>query len=171
MKKQNDIRTLLGLKQEDIAMLLDVTRAHWGMYEIGKRDLPTAAMQKLSEILVHVQSHDRVIKPQPDKKSIARYQQQLTELVDQNEFQRLLLAKKITAATKKLVAQQRMSLLVDFIGSQEGKGSKSDNIYQYVLRKQAQNAHTDYESILMQYELKKEVLEFEQKLIESKMKQ
>ena len=52
MKKEHPIRSLLGLKQEDIAMFLGLSRARWGMYEIGKRDLPLPAKQMLAEMLL-----------------------------------------------------------------------------------------------------------------------
>jgi transcriptional regulator with XRE-family HTH domain len=45
------IRELLGMKQEEIALLLEITRSQWAMYETGKRDLPTAAKLKLAEML------------------------------------------------------------------------------------------------------------------------
>ena len=56
MKKIHPIRTLLGLTQEQIAMMLGVTRAHWGMYELGKRDLPLAPKERLGEMLQFIKT-------------------------------------------------------------------------------------------------------------------
>ena len=39
------------MKQEDIAMLLRVTRSQWSMFELRKRDLPIGAKLKLAEML------------------------------------------------------------------------------------------------------------------------
>ena len=58
MEKDKKIRELLGMKQDDMAMLLKVTRSQWSMYEIGKRDLPLAAELKLGEMLAFVQQSD-----------------------------------------------------------------------------------------------------------------
>ena len=55
MEKDKKIRELLGLKQEDMAILLRVSRTQWSMYEIGKRDLPLVAKLKLSEMLAFIQ--------------------------------------------------------------------------------------------------------------------
>lgn len=55
MEKDKKIRELLGLRQEDMALLLRVTRSQWAMYEIGKRDLPLVAQLKLAEILAFIQ--------------------------------------------------------------------------------------------------------------------
>lgn len=57
MEKDKKIREFLGLKQEDMAILLRVTRTQWSMYEIGKRDLPLVAKQKLGEMLAFIQEH------------------------------------------------------------------------------------------------------------------
>ena len=51
MENDKKIRTLLGMKQEDMDMLLRVNRSQWVMYEIGKRDLPLVAQLKLTEML------------------------------------------------------------------------------------------------------------------------
>jgi len=36
------------MKQEDMAMLLRVSKSHWDMFGIGKRDLPLEAYSLLS---------------------------------------------------------------------------------------------------------------------------
>ena len=51
MKKDNAIRDLLGVSQEDLALLLNVTRSQLAMYELGKRDLPVAVKVKLATML------------------------------------------------------------------------------------------------------------------------
>ena len=64
MKKEDTICPLLGIRQEDMAMLLGITRAQWSMYESGKRDLPTNASILFSEMLAHV------LAPETENKSI-----------------------------------------------------------------------------------------------------
>ena len=54
MEKDRKIRELLGMKQEDMAMLLQVTRTQWSMYEIGERDLPVAAVNQLVRMLAFI---------------------------------------------------------------------------------------------------------------------
>lgn len=58
MEKDKNIREILGLQQQEIAILLKVTRSQWSLYEIGKRDLPIAAKLKLAEMLAFMQKSD-----------------------------------------------------------------------------------------------------------------
>lgn len=58
MEKDKKIRALLGMRQEDMAMLLRVNKSQWSMYEIGQRDLPLEAQLKLTEMLAFVQKSD-----------------------------------------------------------------------------------------------------------------
>ncbi len=51
MKDELTLQQLLCLKQDDIAMILQVTRAKWSMYVSGKRNLPAEAKLKLAEII------------------------------------------------------------------------------------------------------------------------
>ncbi|MDD5151856.1 MAG: helix-turn-helix transcriptional regulator [Flavobacterium sp.] len=50
MKATQLFRDQLGLSQEVIAQYLCVTRSQLAMYEVGKRELSTAALAKLAEI-------------------------------------------------------------------------------------------------------------------------
>ncbi len=49
------------MKQEDMAMLLQINRSQWAMYTTGKRDLPVAAKLKLAEILGFLQQKDNAV--------------------------------------------------------------------------------------------------------------
>ncbi|WP_298221293.1 helix-turn-helix transcriptional regulator [Flavobacterium sp.] len=172
MKKEASIRTLLSLTQENAAMLLGVSRSQWSMYEIGQRDLPLAAKQLLAEMLTHIQKPSATAKPATDKQQRAKQHQQLERLLRENEYQQLVLARKTATIQKKQDAQARLSILADFLNKREAKGEATGAMHhQSILRKAQQTLADDHANILMQYELKKEVLEFEQKVIEYKMKQ
>ncbi len=58
MEKDKKISALLGMRQEDMGMLLPVGKSQWSMYEIGQRDLPLEAQLKLAEMLAFVQQPD-----------------------------------------------------------------------------------------------------------------
>jgi transcriptional regulator with XRE-family HTH domain len=55
MQKVKTISKLLGLKQDELAVLLKVNKSQLAMFETGKRDLPIAAMQQLASMLQFVQ--------------------------------------------------------------------------------------------------------------------
>jgi transcriptional regulator with XRE-family HTH domain len=53
MKNRKEIRLSLGLSQQDMAELLNVSRPHVSMYESGLRNLPASALQMLAELQEH----------------------------------------------------------------------------------------------------------------------
>ena len=61
MENNIKIQDLLGLKQEEMAVVLKATRAQWSMYLSGKRSLPVVAKLKLAEILNFVNQQDKFI--------------------------------------------------------------------------------------------------------------
>jgi transcriptional regulator with XRE-family HTH domain len=52
---RGEIKKELGLTQEEMAMVLNVSLGRWKMYKSGQRGLPAAAMLKLSSLLQSVQ--------------------------------------------------------------------------------------------------------------------
>lgn len=50
-----NIKDLLGMTYNDMAMLLQINRSQWAMYVTGKRDLPVVAKLKLAEMLQFLQ--------------------------------------------------------------------------------------------------------------------
>lgn len=53
---KGEIKKILGLTQEEMAMVLGVARGQWTMFKSGNRDLPPAAKLKLSALLQKVQN-------------------------------------------------------------------------------------------------------------------
>lgn len=48
MKDRSDIKTILGLTQIEMGMLLGVTRSGWSMFKSGQRDIPLEAKEQLA---------------------------------------------------------------------------------------------------------------------------
>ncbi len=73
-KRLKDLREDKELKQENIAMLLNITRQQYGLYETGKRTIPIDLLIKLSKF--YNTSADYIIgltneiKPYPRSKNI-----------------------------------------------------------------------------------------------------
>ena len=55
MKKRAEIKNMLGLTQEEMAMVLGITKGQWSMYKSGQRDLPIESLQQFSTLLLGVQ--------------------------------------------------------------------------------------------------------------------
>lgn len=54
MKKGINSKDLFGVTQEELSMLLKITRSQLSMFELGKRDLPLAAKLQFIAMLKHV---------------------------------------------------------------------------------------------------------------------
>lgn len=97
MGKDKTIRSSLVLSQEEIALLLGIKRSVWSMYEGGKRDLPTAALLKLTTLTTHATTISKVAKKeQPyQKKQQAAKQKMLLKEIENNKFEQLQLERKL----------------------------------------------------------------------------
>ena len=97
MRKNENIRDVLGITQEELAMLLGVTRTQLAMYETKKRDIPIVANQKLAEMLTtlhknkSISEYSNTIIEKEKKDSYEWFQKEFKEL----EYKALLLERKI----------------------------------------------------------------------------
>ena len=152
-----------------MAMLLNITRAQWSMYESGKRSLPSIKILLLAEMMAHVQSKETA---KAAKTIIDLQQNENRELFEkmlrENEFQQMILQKKIEAATRKNALALRLSHLSDFGHNGKIMGV-SDSKLEY-LRSRASGATTvDSNTLLAELEIKLEVLQFECGLLKAKL--
>ncbi len=51
MKDRSDIKTILGLTQNEMGMLLGTSRSIWSMFKSGQRDIPLAAKEQLANLM------------------------------------------------------------------------------------------------------------------------
>jgi transcriptional regulator with XRE-family HTH domain len=168
MKEAHPIRTLLGLTQEQIAMMLGISRAHWGMYELGKRDLPLGPKERLAEMLLFLRTIEGTEKKLREPESKAELEQ-AARLLRENEYQRLTLEKKLAAAEEKRNAQIRLSLLTDFL---ETRAAKKAGTAGFTLppKRKADNNKPVNDALLVEYRHQMALLNYEKKLLESKLK-
>lgn len=168
MKKQHPIRTLLGLTQAQIAMMLGVSHGHWAMYEIGKRDLPLQPKERLAEMLLFLKTNEGAEKQM--RKSVSNAElEQAARLLKDNEYQRLTLEKKLAKAEEKHSAQLRLSLLTDYL---ENRAAKETGKAGFTLpgKRKAATKKPDNDTLLAEYRHQMALLNFEKKLLESKLK-
>lgn len=55
MKNTTNIKNKLGFSQEEMGMLLGISKGKWAMYDAGQRNLPLAAENQLIILLSHLQ--------------------------------------------------------------------------------------------------------------------
>ena len=169
MKKDPFIKNLFGLTQEEMAMLLGITRAQWAMYEIGRRDLPSTANIKFAAILSHLhnvkepsEESQRLLKEEQDKR-----QEWLKREKSTLEYIKRLLEKKILAMESKRTHCYAALEVVNYLASDKDQnanlGRAIETRAKSTLRKNAlQNLEDLY--------LKKEHLDHMLKSVELKMK-
>lgn len=168
MKKDYTISTYLGMTQQELAMLLGVSRSQFSMFELGKRDLPLAAKQLLGELLNYIQSYEVSAKsalPDAPKASLP----QLERLQRENHYQQLLTERKIAEATKKLQAQARLLQLSVFLSSRKGSSATAIKFPTVLARKTNKATETPLLELIVEQQLRKELLELENLLLESRL--
>ena len=99
MKKTPTFRELLGFSQEELALLLQVSRSQIAMYESGKRNLPIIAIEKLAVMLAQSKKANATIAAK--KNCFMDEQKFLEKLLLKNAHQQLIMDKKIIVLEKK----------------------------------------------------------------------
>jgi transcriptional regulator with XRE-family HTH domain len=97
MKHTTSIKSLLGFSQEEMAILLSITRSQWAMYETGKRDLPLGAKKQVASILLHLQN----------AKGTSKESQRITAL-EQKKTAESLEQELLTIAYKKQILDKQL---------------------------------------------------------------
>jgi transcriptional regulator with XRE-family HTH domain len=169
MRKVNDIRTLLGISQENLAFLLQVSRSQMAMFELGKRSLPLPALEKLAMMLQLSQKD--APKSEEKKSDTIKEQKLLQKLLLKNSHQQLLVERKIKAFEKKQNALETSKKLISFLVNDEFNSMKSDFALLKSISSKTENSITKNSATkLLELQLKKEVLAFEGNLLREKMK-
>lgn len=100
MKKCEEIKSVLGLTQEEMAQVLGITKSQWSMYKSGLRDIPLEAKIQLGLLLKGTQ----------DKQLLHQYQ-----IVRKNELTQMLykLKKDIAKVQFKLLCLDKEIKIVE----------------------------------------------------------
>ncbi len=167
MKKTVKLNKILGLNQNDTAILMGITRSQWSMFESGKRQLPPHATVLLSEILKHLNGFDN--------QAFEHHQQEIAqnkwkELQRENEFKLLQIEKKIESTTKKLSSALGLQKLVDFVKTTQAEKLPVPQIKNFLSQRKKTNILSELTELLTEQQHQKELLDFEKKLLESKLK-
>lgn len=167
MEKDNNIKSLLGLSQEEAAMLLGITRMQWAQFITGRRDIPVAAKLKLAEVLSTIQKNktnpQEVNKLIETEKKIA--QEGLHQELKAIKLKELQLERKIKKTDE--VRKEAFSAL-QVVAYLE---SKKENSLAKFIKTRAKNTLNKHSlQHLQELQLKKESLEMLKLQIEEKLK-
>lgn len=127
MKKDATIRNLFGLSQEEMAMFLGISRGQWAMFEIGQRDLPSAANIKFSIILSHLYN---VKQPSEESQLVLKEEQEkrqewLKREKSNLEYKKYMLERKILAIENKREQCYAALEVVSYLESEKEQKSQT----------------------------------------------
>ena len=171
MKHTATIKSLLGFSQEEIAVLLSITRSQWAMYETGKRDLPLAAKKQLVSILTHQQNLKEVSNEKQKFVTLEQIKTQewLKQEHRKTEHKKLVLDKKITTIENKRTACFAALEVVCFLETQKQQEDNTSLIKS--IRVRATNTlNKNAAHHLLDLQMKKEQLEVLKNVLEQKIK-
>lgn len=165
---KNELRTLTGITQEDIAMLFGIPRTTWSMFEIGHRDLPTPAMLLLGDILIHL--HTNAPKRTQEAKASAQSFKRAEQMLNENTYQLAMIQRKIEETIKMQQQQVHLQLLAEFLKTQKTGKTEAVKFSGSILAKAEGIDVAQMEANLDALQYRQELLRREKSLLESKIK-
>ena len=173
MRKRENIRDAFGISQEELAIVLKITRSQLAMFETGKRELPSTAIIQLAEMLRYLQEDASkstetisLLKEQEIQKGKA-----LEEMRKENHFKQFALEKKLNALEKKYNANLMAFQLINYFEQQNTENYElGKEMAKIIERKALAELNKNGLAIITKYKIEKEVLEAEEKIILQFMK-
>jgi transcriptional regulator with XRE-family HTH domain len=162
MKKSENIREILGVSQEDLAVLLKVTRSQLSMYELGKRDLPTSALLQLAPILKFMHEESLKLGSADLLKFQAEQQKKVLEqLLKENQYKQKLLERKLEIAEKKYQSNVAAMQLMRYLERE----APETRLIKVIEAKATSELEKNGLEVLTKYKIQKEVLLAEEKIL------
>lgn len=163
MKKKAIFNEPLLISQEEMAMLLGITRSQWSMVVLGERQLSGKSNVKFAELLsvandVAVSKKDKLLQVAQQENE---WQQELPLLLTDNLLKQYQLQKKVLKMEENFqAAENTLHFLQNF---------KSELVAQPVLKVLRNNANSvlknNHLKVQETYKIKLEVLKFEEGLL------
>jgi len=168
MEKDKKIREYLGMKQEDMAMLLQVSRTQWSMYEIGERDLPLAAKNQLASILAFI--HQTETESTENFPHLELQQAKIKKVYEDqkmvNAHRQMMVARKLELVTKKYEDAMTCLKFIRFLELHEAQLYKKHQELLNVLQRRAEEVvNKNGLHVQAKYQLKLHVLQQEEVLL------
>lgn len=169
MKSEETFSTLLGLKQEQVAMLLQVSRSRWSMYELGLRRLSPEAMEILLELTAIIKTMpEEAMQPSPEE--MEAHLVLIDEKIKENTYQQRVLSDKIAALEKKQKAVLRVSHLErNYKDTGENKEAYQKDLVKRFVNKAKKAVGEQAWSQLRLFEIKIKALQQEEKLFRQEL--
>jgi transcriptional regulator with XRE-family HTH domain len=153
----SEIKNVLGIKQEDLAMILGVSRSQLSMYIIGKRNLPVEAKLILSKLIATFSKKSKlkisnaILLQDANNAAIL-----MKSIRINNEYKQIVLRKKLNVLERKYTEAKKTIALIDYMEASQDD-SKNDKKQLYELIKKNAEKEIQKNSITKQIPLKIEI--------------
>jgi len=169
MENFSDIRKLLRLTQEEMAVFLGISRSHYSMYESGQRTLPLEAMQHMAEIIASAKAFEarsKSVNSAEVKRMHASKEREINRLLHENEYQQALISRKIASLSEvEKVSAVRLHIS-DFLKNERRYShGPAKAITAKIIKLQGEDKTEE----LVKLEIRFELLREEQKILEAKL--
>ncbi|QBZ98849.1 hypothetical protein [Flavobacterium sangjuense] len=172
VKKSQSLSSLLGLTQDELALILKVDRSRFAKYEAGSRDIPLTAKQLLAEMIQYSCG------PTTEEKSTvhmaaqqAQKEKAVQKMLKENEYQQMATERKITSVETKYTSKLKALQLVEFLSLREDKKETTDGaILRSIAYKASQILKTQGLDLLFKLKLKLEMLQLEKMLLDAEIR-
>lgn len=171
MKKDKNIGALLGMQQEEMAMLLRVTRSQWAMYVSGERGLPPEAQLKLAEMFAFIADLDKKEKVElPAAKQPGSKKNNFWEgkLID-NQLNRTRIAASLEKCTEKYEQALIAWKLSNFLSTKEHETKWEQELLQHIKNRAEAVMQKNSLELQERYEFKLRLLQHEELLLKDKI--
>ena len=171
MKKDKGIGHVFGIQQEDMAMLLQVSRSAWSMYAIGIRNLPVGVKLKVAKMLAFVKKIENENKDTipPVKKLESKIKKSLQEQLVVNKYKQGRVAANLKDYQEKYESACRAYQLVEFLAAEPQESKNEGEILQEIKSKAEAAIEKNGSHIQEKYEIKLLVLQHEELLLKERL--
>jgi transcriptional regulator with XRE-family HTH domain len=165
MQKGKTVSKLLGLKQEELAMLLKVSKGQLAMYETGKRELPVSALLSLVPMFQFLKEERLKSCSAEILKSQAEQQKKVLEhLLRENKYFQTEVSKKLEMAERKYQAIMSAIHLMQYLENEvTKKGASPNGLVKLIEARAVNELKKNSWEVVAKLQIQKEVLLAEEK--------
>ena len=171
MQKTQTVSKLLGLKQEELAMLLKVSKGQLAMYETGKRELPVSALLSLVPMFQFLKEERLKSCSAEILKSQAEQQKKVLEhLLRENKYFQTEVSKKLEMAERKYQANMSAIHLMQYLENEATKkGETPNDLLELIAGRAASDLRKNNWCVVTKYQLELEFLQAQEKMLLKKL--
>lgn len=165
MKEKDTFKKIVGVSQEEMAILLGISRTQWSMYECGQRDLPMAAAMEFAKMMEYLKNNSskKMETKAFLKEEKIRIQDILNKAIKKNEYKIFKLNEKIERAERLYHYGVSTLRMVDYLDTQPDNERSSG--LKEVLKAKALVSLRKNKDRIRKYSYDKEMIELQNNLM------